>query len=249
MTYSVHRHSERPDLAARAAELGAEIWPEYNLHGDVTNREWRRMRLEFPEYQFVLYDDAADAIVAEGHTLAVPWDGSVEGLPMGFDGIFELGFGDEPKTALAAMAAEIRPGFQGGGLAVRLLELMRDLARSHGLSDLIAAVRPSLKERYPLVAIDEYVRWTRGDGLPFDSWLRVHARIGGRTLRPEPRSLRISGTVAEWEEWTQMAFPVSGDYVFPRGLALVSIDRDADLGLYYEPNVWVAHAVPPLTDT
>jgi len=36
--------------------------------------------------------------------------------------------------------------------------------------------------------------------------------------------------------------------VFPQGLALVTIDRDADLGLYYEPNVWVAHAVTPLTD-
>jgi GNAT superfamily N-acetyltransferase len=249
MTYTVHLHSERPDLAERAAELGDEIWPEYNLHGDVTNRYWRRMRLDFPESQFVLYDDASDAIVAEGHTLPVPWDGSVAGLPAGFDGIFELGFGHEPKTALAAMAAEIRPAFQGGGLAARMLELMRDVARRHALGAVIAAVRPSLKERYPLVPIEEYMRWTRGDGLPFDPWLRVHARLGGRILRAEPRSLRISGTVGEWEDWTQMAFPVSGDYVFPRGLALVSIDCDGDLGLYYEPNVWVAHTVAPFTDT
>jgi GNAT superfamily N-acetyltransferase len=206
------------------------------------------MRLEYPEYQFVLYDDEADELVAEGHTLPVPWDGSVEGLPAGFDGIFERGFGDEEKTALSAMAAEIRPAFQGGGLAVRVLEVMRDVARRHGLGALIAAVRPSLKERYPLAAIDEYAQWSRPDGLPFDPWLRVHARIGGRILRPEPRSLRISGTVAEWEEWTQMAFPVSGEYVFPHGLALLSIDRAADVGLYYEPNVWVAHDVAPFTD-
>jgi len=131
---------------------------------------------------------------------------------------------------------------------VRILELMRDIARRHGLGALIAAVRPSLKERYPLAPIDEYMQWSRPDGLPFDPWLRVHARIGGRILRAEPRSLRISGTVSEWEEWTQMAFPVSGDYVFPHGLALVSIDRAADLGLYFEPNVWVAHDVAPFTD-
>lgn len=248
MTYTVHFHSERPDLGERATLFGDEIWPEYNLHGDVTNRCWRRLRLEFPEYQFVLYDEEADEILAEGHTLPVPWDGSAGGLPDGFDGIFDRAFGDEPKTALAAMAAEIRPAFQGGGLAVRLLELMRDVARSHGLGAVIAAVRPSLKERYPLVAIEDYMEWSRPDGLPFDPWLRVHARIGGRMLRPEPRSLRITGTVAEWEDWTQMAFPVSGSYVFPRGLALVSIDREADVGLYHEPNVWVAHAVAPLTD-
>jgi GNAT superfamily N-acetyltransferase len=248
MIYSVYLHSERPDLAERAAELGDEVWPEYNLHGDVVNLNWRRMRLEYPEYQFVLYDDEADELVAEGHTLPVPWDGSVEGLPAGFDGIFERGFGDEEKTALSAMAAEIRPAFQGGGLAVRVLEVMRDVARRHGLGALIAAVRPSLKECYPLAAIDEYAQWSRPDGLPFDPWLRVHARIGGRILHPEPRSLRISGTVAEWEEWTQMAFPVSGEYVFPHGLALLSIDRAADVGLYYEPNVWVAHDVAPFTD-
>ena len=47
--------------------------------------------------------------------------------------------------------------------------------------------------------------------------------------------------MAEWESWTGMAFPVSGDYVFPEGLATVHIDRDADLGRYWEPNVWMEH--------
>jgi hypothetical protein len=38
-----------------------------------------------------------------------------------------------------------------------------------------------------------------------------------------------------------MAFPASGDYVFPAGLAPVAIDRDADVGTYWEPNVWLIH--------
>jgi hypothetical protein len=38
-----------------------------------------------------------------------------------------------------------------------------------------------------------------------------------------------------------MAFPETGDYVFPRGLATVRIDLDADSGTYWEPNVWVRH--------
>jgi len=29
--------------------------------------------------------------------------------------------------------------------------------------------------------------------------------------------------------------------VIPGGLATVRIDRDADLGTYWEPNVWVTH--------
>ena len=33
----------------------------------------------------------------------------------------------------------------------------------------------------------------------------------------------------------------SGDYVFPAGLATVRIDRDADTGEYWEPNIWIIH--------
>jgi hypothetical protein len=40
-----------------------------------------------------------------------------------------------------------------------------------------------------------------------------------------------------------MVFPQSGDYWFPDGLATVEIDRDTDSGSYWEPNVWMYHAV------
>jgi hypothetical protein len=75
--------------------------------------------------------------------------------------------------------------------------------------------------------------------------MRVHARLGARVLKAEPESLVITGSVDEWERWTGMAFPASGAYVFPQGLAPVSIDRDADLGRYWEPNIWMLHPVPP----
>jgi len=40
-----------------------------------------------------------------------------------------------------------------------------------------------------------------------------------------------------------MAFPESGEYVFPHTLAPVAIDRERDRGLYFEPNVWMVHTV------
>jgi len=40
-----------------------------------------------------------------------------------------------------------------------------------------------------------------------------------------------------------MAFPESGDYWFPGGLTMVTIDRKADRGSYWEPNVWMRHGV------
>lgn len=53
----------------------------------------------------------------------------------------------------------------------------------------------------------------------------------------------ITGTVAEWEEWTGMMFPESDAYVVPGALVPVRIDRGRDLGLYEEPNVWMRHAI------
>ena len=84
---------------------------------------------------------------------------------------------------------------------------MLEIARQNGLGALIAPVRPSWKERYPLMSIKDYAAWRRADGLPFDPWMRVHERVGAAVLKPERRSMRITGSIAEWEEWTQMRSP------------------------------------------
>jgi hypothetical protein len=106
---------------------------------------------------------------------------------------------------------------------------------------MVAPVRPSWKERYPLASIDRYIQWRREDGELLDPWMRVHERLGARVATPLPKSLRITGTVGEWETWTGMIFPESGDYVFPEGLALLHIDMADDRGSYWEPNVWIVH--------
>ncbi len=154
--------------------------------------------------------------------------------------LFEAG--GKPNT-LSALAIEIPSEHQGGGLSRTMIGGMRDIAAKHGLGNLIAPLRPTWKERYPLTPIERYAHWTRDDGLPFDPWIRLHVRFGAEILRPVRQSLRITGTVAEWEEWTETAFPESGEYVFPRCLAVLDVDREIDLGAYWEPNVWVRHRV------
>jgi hypothetical protein len=164
-------------------------------------------------------------------------------------GAFEAPEGGRRPSALGALAAEVRPRFQGGGLANLMLDVMADLARDAGLNHLIAPVRPSLKDRYPITPIEQYVSWTRENGEPFDPWIRIHTRRGGQIIKPIPHSMRIVGTVAEWEDWTGMRFPADGQYIFPAGLAPVEIDHTQDQGSYWEPNVWIVHAVPPARDS
>jgi len=105
----------------------------------------------------------------------------------------------------------------------------------------LAPVRPSWKDRHPLVPIERYAAWRRDDGLPFDPWLRAHVRLGGRVLRSEPRSLEITAPVPDWEQWTGMRFPDDGDFVFPGGLSPLEVR--GGVGHYWEPNVWILHRV------
>jgi hypothetical protein len=248
MALTVHTASQRPDLWERGVP-SESVWPEYNLHGDVLNRWWGHLDKELPEYQFVLWDEAREEVVAEGHTGPLWWDGSDAALPEGIDAAIEQIFtqvrGGQPVNTLCALAAESPREHRARGLAEHLLKAMRVIGQRQELTHLVAPVRPSLKQQYPLTAIERYVGWRREDGRLFDPWMRAHERLGARVATPLPRSLRITGTVGEWEAWTRMSFPESGDYVFPEGLALVHIDRSADRGSYWEPNVWMVH--PDLT--
>jgi hypothetical protein len=245
----MHTAAERPDLWERGVP-SESVWPEYNLHGDVLNQWWPYLDQELREFQFVLYDEASNTVVAEGHTGPLPWDGRDEHLPDGIDAAIETIFtatrANQPVNTLCALAAETPRDGRVRGLATLLLSSMRELAARQGLVHLVAPVRPSWKHRYPLTPIERYVAWRRDDGQLLDPWMRIHERLGARVATPLPRSMRISGTVTDWESWTEMSFPDSGDYVFPEGLAPVHIDREHDAGLYWEPNVWMVH--PDLPD-
>lgn len=92
--------------------------------------------------------------------------------------------GNAPPTVLSALAAEVAPERQGRGVSRLVIGAMADVAGKAGLEALVAPVRPSWKDRYPLIPIEQYATWLRDDGLPFDPWLRVHVRLGATTLRP-----------------------------------------------------------------
>ena len=114
---------------------------------------------------------------------------------------------------------------------------MKALAKARGYAHLIAPVRPNRKSLYPLTPMERYIRWRREDGAPFDPWLRVHWKLGAQILKVASNSMEVRGSVAQWEKWTGMRFPESGEYVVPGALTPVAMDLEKDEGVYRDPNV------------
>lgn len=231
-----------PDVVFDAVKVHA--WPEFMFHDDVASRLWDRLETDFAAYQFVLKD--GDVIAAVGHTLPFRWERSLDLLPdRGWDDIFEravddLDAGREPNM-LTAIEASIHPAYRGQGVSKVVIGEMRAIAQAKGFASLVAPVRPSQKATYPLTPMARYVEWTNDNGEPFDAWIRTHWRLGARIVKVAPRSMLIEGSVAEWEAWTRMKFPESGNYVIPGALVPITIDRERDCGRYIEPNVWMEH--------
>jgi hypothetical protein len=233
--------AERPELHGRLREV-ADPWPEFIHHDEVVQQRWPTLWEDFADFQLGLVDVDTDAVLGYGYTLPTVWDGRIESLSGGV--VEELAAAPAASpNVLCAIVAVLDANRQGQGLSGHIIGGMARVAAAHGLECLIAPVRPTWKERYPLVPLERYMRWTREDGLPFDPWIRLHHRLGAEILGLARRSLDIRGSVAEWESWTEMAFPESGDYVVSGALVPVTIDRERDEGRYVEPNVWMRHSV------
>ncbi|MFD9700525.1 Long-chain-fatty-acid--CoA ligase [Lentzea sp. NPDC059081] len=237
-------NGERPDLQGSAQAPLRDGWPAFVLRAPVSARCRDAVAAYFPDFDVLLLE--GDTVLARATAVALRWDGRTSTLPEGgYDGalvasVAEHERGVVPDT-LCVVSATVRSDRTGGGLAGVVLTALRERAVAAGLERVIVPVRPALKARYPLASMDDFAGWTREDGLHLDPWIRTHQRLGAVILGPAPRSMVVTGPVAEWERWTGMAFPQSGRYVVAGGLDLVAIDRERDQGVYEETNLWMRH--------
>jgi len=234
MNLAVVTHAEHPELRGTLPR----IWPEFMGHDPVVETFWPRLYEVYPDFQMWLVDTDSKETIGYACTLPVRWDGVPQ--PRGIDWAMSNGAAGEPTT-LCAIVAGIVPVHRGRGLGGVILGRMVGLAAAHGFDCVIAPVRPSRKERYPLIPIESYVRWRREDGYMYDPWLRTHERLGAELLELAPRSLTVTGSREEWEAWTDLQYPEDGDYVVPG--ALVPVRFEDGRGTYAEPNVWMRHPI------
>jgi GNAT superfamily N-acetyltransferase len=238
--------AERPELAPEMRRLGASPWPAFLNHDAVVEELWPFLYELAPDYQFALLDGQTGSLAAMGNCIPIRWDRDAQTLPDGGidavleDGVACLREGASP-TAASALMIVVSPERLGHGISRDAIRAMTEVVSRHGLADLVAPVRPTEKHRYPLIPMERYMQWRRDDGLPFDPWIRVHERVGGELVAPASAAMRVTGNVAEWEGWTGMELPESGDYVVPGALVPIDVDRERDMGEYLEPACWIRH--------
>ncbi|BCB87755.1 hypothetical protein Psuf_050680 [Phytohabitans suffuscus] len=238
----------RPEWGQMLGQLDG-LWPKFMSQDPTGSLYFGHHMTAYPEYVLIAVDRETGQPVAKAHSVPIRWeDDPADGMPDGgWDWVIRTSAhdrlsGDNP-TIVSAIEIFIRPDLRGAGLSGRMLAAMRTNTARLGFTDLVAPVRPSGKHLHPGVPIEQYVTWTRDDGLPHDPWLRVHARAGGTILNVARTSMVMPGQLARWREWTGLPFDRSGPVHVPEALNPVLCDVDQDIAVYVEPNVWVHHRI------
>lgn len=143
-------------------------------------------------------------------------------------------------NALCALEVVIAPHARGTGLSPQMLKALKARAAETGMKRLIVSVRPIGKEDEPDTPMEEYANRRRDDGLFADRWLRTHERLGARMVKICPFAVTITGTFADWHEWTGVTL-TDGENRIPGGIAPVYASAKHGFGVYVEPNVWLEH--------
>jgi hypothetical protein len=244
--------AQRPDLVGRVRDM-SKFWPEFMLKDPAAlllDQLFGDAGMEaFPDWQFAVSEEEdADIVLGRVLSVPVPWPGDMAELPSrGWDAAIEaaMELGCRQGTPLSACALEITLSDEarGRGLSRACVAGLMDACRQRGMQALFAPVRPVTKSSQPLLSMAEFLADKDPSGEYRDPWIRTHVRLGGEVVSVASLSMTITGTFAQWQQWTGLAFGAEpgGQVSLPGGLAPVLLNHVERVAVYIEPNVWVRH--------
>ncbi len=214
MSYRVEPSNARTWSDAQLEALFAEGFPNFITADREVKKYIGRVRECFPQLDVMLVDES-DEPVATGWGVPISWSEETDDLPTSFADVLcrsvEIHETLADADTFVICGGVVHPERKGSGVAGELITALCAIGETHGLTRVVAPVRPTRKHLYPQV------------------------------IAMAPAAQVMTGTVSEWEAWTDLAMPVSGEYVIPQGMSVLRVERDADLGTYVEPNVWLRH--------
>jgi len=242
MTIQIFSHLDRPEFSDRLNELEGESFPAFLLH-DGFDECRPHLLNEVARYQLYFYDAAGDKLLGAGN--AVPYYREANQPLPKFQQLLteapdQFSRGVTPNI-LCPLQAMVVDDARGTGVSRRIIDAYNDLALANEIKEVCVPVRPTLKPLYPLTPIDRYHNWTQENGEKFDPWFRMQVRTGAKFTEIAYDSTVITASLTDWEAWTEMKFPESGEYVIDGGHVPLVIDRENDTGRYAEPHVWYTY--------
>lgn len=237
---------EKPELADQVMALMQKTWPKFILNDPLGSQYWIELYLHFPDFQLLYMNTQTNEIYAIANS--IPAHLNIEPHQLsdrGWHWCIEKGFDDfhahRSLNTQFPLAVTVPLKYQAAKLGGFMVRQMKAVGLARKFKYFLAPLRPNQKAHYPLSSFENYVSWRRSDGLPFDAWMRAHWRIGARPIKPCHKSLVIEGSVSDWEDWSGLELPQSGQYIVPGALMPVKINIEDDLGVYEEPNLWMQH--------
>jgi len=246
--YKIILFSQNPALKNLIKEKLKDSWYEFMRHDEVASRYREYRDKEFSDYQFFVVD-SSENVVAICKSIPSYWDGTEKSLPEGYDMALEYAIsnykakGKSNWNALLGTSVHVFEEYRNMGLSSFCLNVMKDICRKKNFQNLIIPVRPVLKHKFPLIEIEDYVKWRNSDGRVFDPWLRTHLNIGGRIIGIAKKSMVIKSSIDNWSKWTKMQFPSTGSYIVEGALSPIEINCEENVGVYHDPNIWVVHTI------
>lgn len=233
---------QQPAMKKEFDYLHSLTWPEYFEGSAVIRDQWNDIYEKFPHLQYALCNSKNEVILL-GNGVPIVWDNTVEGLPQGWDGTIQSAFASTEKpNTLSILAGVIHPDYQSKRLSKHIVDCFHQLKTEFGFEHLIVPIRPIGKVYFQDMPLETYVQRRDKDNVSEDLWLRTHEKVGGKILKAEPYSQKVTGTVSQWEKWTNQSFESTGEYLVKDALVEMEMDIEKGIGVYYDPCVWLDHS-------
>lgn len=248
MALTIHNRGQEPGIFRAISHADFDrSWPIF-MQQDPTARLYYGELDSIADYVLLAMDGDEPVAKAYSTPFAFGFKGREELPAAGWDEVIRWQHDDRmtgrERNVASALEIVVLKERQGAGIASVMVKALRENAFRLGHEVLYAPVRPSQKSDEPETPMSEYAWRVRDDGLPYDAWLRVHVRAGGRILKVCPLSMTIVGTLAEWRAWTGLPFDNDGPVIVEGALSPVLVSSSQDVGVYVEPNVWIEHRKP-----
>jgi len=245
---TIHNRGQEPEIFRTISHADfSRSWPIFMQH-DPNGRLYYGELDSVADYVLLATDGDEPVAKAYSAPFAFGFKEREELPAAGWDEVIRWQHEDRlagrERNAASALEIVVLKDRQGAGIASVMVNALRENAFRLGHKVLYAPVRPSQKSDEPETPMSEYAWRVRDDGLPYDPWLRVHVRAGGRILKICPLSMTIVGTLAEWRAWTGLPFDNDGPVIVEGALSPVLVSSSQDVGVYVEPNVWIEHRKP-----